>query len=123
MVRVPNLQSKNIKWDKKHIRKFRNSIMKQIKNMKGLKDIENDILYESYLTPIQLKHRFNSYNGTAFGVSHKLSQTTYFRPHMKDESIEGLYFIGSSTHPGNGVSVIIEGSKTLSKLIYSKYKL
>ncbi|MGL4913315.1 MAG: phytoene desaturase family protein [Romboutsia sp.] len=120
-VRVPNLQSKNIKWDKKHIRKFRNSIMKQIKNIKGLKDIENDILYESYLTPIQLKHRFNSYNGTAFGLSHKLNQTTYFRPHMKDENIEGMYFIGSSTHPGNGVSVIIEGSKILSKIICDKH--
>ena len=123
MVRVPNLQSKNIKWDKKQIRKFRNSVMNQVKNIKGLKDIESDILYESYLTPIQLKHKFNSYNGTAFGLSHKLNQTTYFRPHMKDESIEGLYFIGSSTHPGNGVSVIIEGSKTLSKLICDKYKL
>lgn len=117
MVRVPNLKYKNIKWDKNQIRKFRNNIIKQVKNIKGLEDIDNDILYESYLTPIQLKHRFNSYNGTAFGLSHKLNQTTYFRPHMKDENIEGMYFIGSSTHPGNGVSVIIEGSKVLSEII------
>ncbi len=121
MVRVPNLQYKNIKWNKDNINKFRNNIIRQIKNVKGLEHIEKEILYESYLTPIQLKYRFNSYNGTAFGLSHKLNQTTYFRPHIQEEDINGLYFIGSSTHPGNGVSVIIEGSKIISNEICKKY--
>ena len=121
MVRVPNLQYKNIKWNKGNINKFRNNIIRQIKNIKGLEHIEKEILYESYLTPIQLKYRFNSYNGTAFGLSHKLNQTTYFRPHIQEEDINGLYFIGSSTHPGNGVSVIIEGSKIISNKICKKY--
>ena len=121
MVRVPNLQYKNIKWNKHNINKFRNNIIRQIKNVKGLEHIEKEILYESYLTPIQLKYRFNSYNGTAFGLSHKLNQTTYFRPHIQEEGINGLYFIGSSTHPGNGVSVIIEGSKIISNEICKKY--
>lgn len=117
MVRVPNLEYKNIKWNKENIRKFRNIIINQLKNVKGLENLSKEILYESYLIPIQLKRKFNSYNGTAFGISHKLNQTTYFRPHIKDENTNGLYFIGSSTHPGNGVSVIIDGSKTLSKVI------
>ena len=55
-----------------------------------MENIENDILYESYLTPIHLKHKFYAHNGTAFGLSHKLNQTTYFRPHIKDENIKGL---------------------------------
>ncbi|HSQ88523.1 phytoene desaturase family protein [Romboutsia sp.] len=121
VVRVPNLQYKNIKWNKLNIRKLRNNIVKQLKNITGLEDIERNILYESYLTPIQLKYKFNSYNGTAFGLSHKLNQTIYFRPHIQDKDIEGLYFIGSSTHPGNGVSVIIEGSKIISDIICEKY--
>ena len=33
---------------------------------------------------------------------------------LKDENIKGLYYIGSSTHPGNGVSVIIDGSKLVA---------
>ena len=111
MVRVPNLKDSNIIWNKETVQKFRNRIIKELKNIDGLENIENDILYESYLTPIHLKHKFYSYNGTAFGLSHKLNQTAYFRPHIKDDNIKGLYYIGSSTHPGNGVSVIIEGSK------------
>ncbi|MDK2564464.1 phytoene desaturase family protein [Romboutsia sedimentorum] len=121
MVRVPNLEYKSIKWNKENIRKFRNIIINQLKNVKGLENLNKEILYESYLTPIQLKRRFNSYNGTAFGISHKLNQTTYFRPHINDENTNGLYFIGSSTHPGNGVSVIIDGSKLVCDEICKKY--
>ena len=113
MIRVPNLKDGNIKWNKETIQKFRNIIIKELKSINGLENIENDILYESYLTPVQLKYKFNSYNGAAFGLSHKLNQAAYFRPHIKDGTIKGLYYIGSSTHPGNGVSVIIEGTKIL----------
>ena len=114
MVRVPNLKDSNIIWNKDTVQKFRNRIIKELKNIDGLENIENDILYESYLTPIHLKHKFYAHNGTAFGLSHKLNQTAYFRPHIKDDNIKGLYYIGSSTHPGNGVSVIIDGSKIVA---------
>lgn len=117
MVRVPNLSYKNIKWTNKFIKYFRNIVINEIKQIKGLEDIEENIVYESYLTPIDFKNKFNSYYGTAFGLSHKLNQTVYFRPHIKDKKIDNLYFIGSSTHPGNGVSVIIQGSKVLANLI------
>ncbi|MGL6106336.1 phytoene desaturase family protein [Romboutsia sp.] len=117
VVRVPNLSAKNINWNEKFITEYRNNIINQVKQIKGLEDIEENIIYESYLTPVDLKNKFNSYKGTAFGISHKLNQTTYFRPHMKDKKIKNLYFIGSSTHPGNGVSVIIGGSKVLVEKI------
>jgi len=117
VVRVPNLTFKDVRWDKDTITRFRNIIINELKSIKDLEDIEENIEYEDYLTPVDLKKRFNSYNGTAFGLSHKLSQTIYFRPHIKSENIEGLYFIGSSTHPGNGVSVIIDGSKLVQQKI------
>ena len=65
MIRVPNLKDGNIKWNKETIQKFRNIIIKELKSINGLENIENDILYESYLTPVQLKYKFNSYNGAA----------------------------------------------------------
>ena len=52
MVRVPNLKDGNIKWNKETIQKFRNIIINELKNIEGLENIENEILYESYLTPI-----------------------------------------------------------------------
>ena len=117
MIRVPNLKDGKIKWNKKTIQNFRKIVINELKNIDGLENIEKEILYESYLTPVKLKYKFYSSNGTAFGLSHKLNQTAYFRPHIKDENIKGLYYIGSSTHPGNGVSVIIDGSKLVADKI------
>ena len=121
MVRVPNLTYKNIDWDENSIKKIRNKIIETLKDLNGLEDIEEHIEDEEYLTPLDLEEKFNAYKGCAFGLSHKLKQTAYLRPHIKSKCINGLYFIGSSTHPGNGVSVIIDGSKVLSELIYKDY--
>lgn len=122
VVRVPNLVGGDVKWDKESIGEFRNKIINTVKNIKELEDIEENILYEDYLTPIDLKENYNSYNGTAFGLSHKLTQSIYFRPHIKSKNTKGLYFIGSSTHPGNGVSIIIEGIKIVEQLIVEDFK-
>lgn len=123
VVRVPNLLSEDITWNKETVKEFRNTIINQVKLIKGLENIEQNIEYEDYLTPKDLKEKFNSYNGTAFGLSHKLSQTICFRPNIKSKNIEGLYFIGSSTHPGNGVSVIIDGSKLVEKKVEEDFKI
>lgn len=123
VLRVPNLKHKNINWDKRTIVNTRNSIINTIKHIKGMEDLEKHIVHEDYLTPVDFVRRFNSYNGTAFGLSHNLNQTIYFRPHIKSKKIKGLYFIGSSTHPGNGVSVVIDGTKLIQNQITADYKI
>lgn len=111
MFRVPNLGCKDIDWDNKTIKTTREKVMNSIKNIKGLEDIEEHIIYEKILTPKNLEEEYYSYKGSAFGIGHNLNQVGYFRPNIKSDKVKGLYFIGSSTHPGNGVSVIINGSK------------
>ena len=66
---------------------------------------------------MDFERQYNSYKGTAFGLGHNLSQVGYFRPHIKSDNVKNLYFIGSSTHPGNGVSVIINGSRLIVEQI------
>ena len=122
MLRVPNLSFNNINYDDNQIKTLKKYILNNLKNIEGLEDIENYILYENYLTPVDLEDKFNVYYGNAFGISHKISQSSYFRPHLKSKKVEGLYFINSSTHPGNGISVIIDGSKVLCNLIDKRKK-
>lgn len=117
MVRVPNTGFGDIVWNKETVRKYRDIVIEQIKKIRGLEDIQDYIKYESYITPIQFEKRFNCVYGNCFGISHKLSKMGYFRPHIKDKKIENMYYIGSSTHPGNGVSVIIEASKMVCEII------
>ena len=122
MLRVPNLSFDNINYDENQIKTLKKYILSRLKNIKELEDIENHILYEDYLTPIDLQNKFNTYYGNAFGLSHKISQSAYFRPHLKSKKVKGLYFIGSSIHPGNGVSVVIDGSKVLCEIIENNKK-
>lgn len=122
MVRVPNLSFETVKWTQKDIMNYRNVIIKYISHIKGMEDIEKHIECEEYLTPEDLEKEFNAFKGNAFGLSHKLTQNIYLRPHIKSEKIKGLYFIGSSTHPGNGVSIIINGTKVLANIICEDFR-
>lgn len=121
VVRVPNLLFNNIKWDNNTIRIMRNNTMSAIKKIGCLEDIEENIIYESYLTPDDLKSKFNSYAGTAFGLSPTLTQTNYFRPHFKSEAVKNLFFVGNSVHPGPGVSIVLLSSKlAVNEIINNK---
>lgn len=113
IMRVPNLEHKNIKWDKNMIISMRDKIINTIKNIKGLEDIEDNIIYENFLTPKELLKDFNSYKGCAFGIGNTLMQTNYFRPNAKSKNIKNLYFTGASTHPGSGVSIVLISSKLM----------
>ncbi|QGU96188.1 phytoene desaturase [Clostridium bovifaecis] len=111
VVRVPNLFFRNITWNENTVKFMRNQTITALKNISGLEDIEENIIYENYLTPQNLKDSFNSHGGTAFGLSPTLTQTNYFRPHLKSDNVKNLYFVGSSVHPGPGVSIVLLSSK------------
>lgn len=117
IVRVPNLLFDNIRWDENTINTLRQSIFKKLKSIKGLEDIDENIVFESYLTPKNLHSRFNSYGGAAFGLSPTLTQTNYFRPHIKSDTVDNLYFVGSSVHPGSGVSIVLLSSELVTEEI------
>ena len=117
VVRVPNLMFNQIKWNKETISALRERVFHALGNMEGFEDIEENILYEDYLTPEDLETRFNSYGGTAYGLSPTLLQTNYFRPPIKSREAENLYFVGSSVHPGAGVSIVLLSSKLAAEEI------
>ena len=88
-----------------------------MKNIKGLEDIEENIEYINYFTPLDMECKFNAYGGTAFGLSPTLKQMNYFRPHFKSRNAANLYFVGSSLHPGPGVSLVLNSAKLLTEEI------
>lgn len=117
IVRVPNLLAKNIEWNEDTIRTLRNRTISSLKQISGLQDIEENIVFESYVTPQDLLNRFNSYAGAAFGLSPTLTQANYFRPHLKSDTVDNLYFVGQSVHPGPGVSLVLLSAKLVAENI------
>jgi len=116
-VRVPNLSFGKIKWNEDRIKTMRDTILNQLSRIKGLEDIGENIVFEEYLTPLDLSTRFNSYHGTAFGLSPTLIQSNYFRPKIKSPRVDNLYFVGNSVHPGNGISLVLLSSRLAAEEI------
>jgi phytoene desaturase len=85
----------------------------------GLTDIEDHIKFEICHTPVDWQGRVNVAKGSVFGsINHNIFQMGYFRPHNKHSKIKNLYFVGGSTHPGNGVPLVLLSSKLTTERIF-----
>ncbi|KAL4534773.1 hypothetical protein Ndes2437A_g05531 [Nannochloris sp. 'desiccata'] len=87
----------------------------------GIGDVSKLIAHEMIITPPQWKERYGVQHGAAFGLSHTLDQLSLFRPADKDDAINGLYFVGASTRPGNGVPLCFIGAKLTAERILKDY--
>lgn len=56
------------------------------------------------------------WQGAAFGLSHDFFQSTYFRPSNR-APFQGVYFVGASTVPGNGIPMVLISAELLQQRI------
>lgn len=88
----------------------------------GLTDIDKHIKFEICYLPQTWKSLFNLTRGATFGsLGHNIFQMGYFRPHNKHRKYNNLYFTGGSTHPGNGVPLVLLSAKLTSERIFKDY--
>ena len=84
-------------------------------------DVESSIAAEFVITPQEWRDRYNIAHGAVFGLAHGLTQLACFRPPThtglpfwpETPTTEGLYFVGASTRPGNGVPLVMMGVKVV----------
>jgi phytoene desaturase len=60
---------------------------------------------------MDFERQFRAYRGATFGLQPTLRQSNHWRPQAKSMRCEGLYFTGSSTHPGAGVPIVLQNGK------------
>jgi phytoene desaturase (3,4-didehydrolycopene-forming) len=87
----------------------------------GEAGIEKKIGKELIIDPVDWEQRYGLKYGAAFGLSHGLRQLSLFRPSNKDNKISGLYFVGASTRPGNGVPLCFIGAKHTAERIMNDW--
>jgi phytoene desaturase len=83
----------------------------------GLADLESHIRVEASVTPPDWKNRYNLTRGSAHGLSHKLIQMGYLRPHHRHAHFRNLYFVGASTHPGTGLPSVLTSARLVAARI------
>lgn len=87
----------------------------------GIQDVEKHIKFETVFTPHNWLNIFNLSKGSTFGsLSHKLLQMGYFRPNNQHRKIKNLFFVGGSTHPGNGVPMTLISARLTTEKILKK---
>ncbi len=84
---------------------------------KLLPGLRENLVTKHFVTPDYFEKTLHSARGAGFGIEPCFTQSAYFRFHNKSEDIEGLYFVGASTHPGAGVPGVLSSAKVLERLI------
>ena len=107
-------------WDSM-VHKARNTVFATIEARTGARGLQQALLKEISNTPQSWKDAFNLDKGAILGLSHSFFNVLSFRPSTKHSSIDKLYFVGASTHPGTGVPICLAGSKLTSEQILEDF--
>ena len=108
--------------DWKQIReKARSAVLRRLKEA-GLDDLGEQIKFEICYMPKNWESCYNVKNGSVFGsLAHTIFQMGYFRPHNRHRKYRNLYFAGGSTHPGNGVPLVLLSARLTSARIINDF--
>lgn len=109
---------KRLKQDWQHLeRTTKDAVLRRLKKL-GLEDLEEHIKFEICYSPEDWEAACNISRGSVFGsLGHNIFQMGYFRPHNRHDKYKNLYFVGGSTHPGNGIPNVLISSKLVSERI------
>ena len=89
--------------------------LNQIEQMTGIADLQQRIVTKKLVGPADFANDFNSWQGTALGMSHRLSQSALFRPANRSKRIGNLYYVGGNTVPGIGLPMCLIGAELIYK--------
>ena len=102
-------------------KKTRTAVIQRLTQL-GLGDIEEHIKFEISYTPESWESACNISKGSVFGsLAHNIFQMGYFRPHNQHGRYKNLFFVGGSTHPGNGIPNVLLSARLTSERILNNY--
>ncbi|WP_411842492.1 phytoene desaturase family protein [Salinicoccus sp. HZC-1] len=108
---LSDIKTMKYQWTAETSKMYRDKIIGKIRELPGMEDIENEIVTETMVSPLDFEQQFNANNGATFGLKPTLTQSVHLRPQSKATHCDNLYFTGSSTHPGAGVPIVLLSSK------------
>jgi phytoene desaturase len=96
--------------------KARGHVFRRLKTL-GITDLDQHIKFETSLTPLSWRKRYNLAKGSTHGLSHNITQLAYFRPSNRHPRYRNLYFVGASTRPGTGIPTAMVSARLVAKRI------
>jgi phytoene desaturase len=120
IVPVANIKQNTIRNNEELKTKMKKAIFARLER-EGIPDFGSHIKFEKVFEQQSWKEVFNLYNGATFGsLSHNLLQMGYMRPHNQHRKYKNLFFVGGSTHPGNGAPMSLISARLTSEKILNE---
>ncbi len=115
---VPHLGNAAIDWAKE-APGYADRILGSLERL--MPDLRKHVVTKRWFTPEDFVSELSAFNGSAFSVAPKLTQSAWFRPHNRDAKIPGLYIAGAGTHPGAGLPGVINSAKATCRIIFDDF--
>lgn len=99
---------------------YRKAIIQKLNQIMG-ENIEPYIEVAEVLTPVSIESKTSSYMGSLYGTSSNSKMAAFMRHPNDSKTINGLYFVGGSVHPGGGIPLCLSSANIVANLINDKY--
>ncbi|MFC7689850.1 phytoene desaturase family protein [Paeniroseomonas aquatica] len=86
---------------------YRQTILDKLKRTAGMEDIEERIVVEGALTPVDIHERYKVLNGAIYGLASHGAFLGAFKPGNRSRQVKGLYLAGGAAHPGPGMPMVM----------------
>lgn len=115
---VPHTRS-DIPWEQLKAT-YAEKLIKRVSRKLGITNLHKHIVTKVIVTPNDWQHDYRVHLGSVFSLKHQFHQLLHKRPHNHYNDVKQLYLVGGSTHPGSGLSTIIQSAIIASDLIAKK---
>ncbi len=94
---------------------YTNQILDLLQDELDIPEIRKKLLVQKIFTGDDFKSRYNSFQGSALGLAHTMTQTALFRPRNYSKKVKNLYYTGGNTVPGIGVPMCFISAQLMYK--------
>ena len=98
------------------LEKLADGFLEQIRQTTSV-DLKSRTVSRTLFGPNDFKAKYNSWQSSMLGPSHKLTQSAFFRTPNKSKKVKNLYYVGASTVPGVGVPMCLIGAQLVHERI------
>jgi phytoene desaturase len=98
-------------------KKLADRFIQQIAKSIGVPTLAKKIVSLETFGPGDFKEKYNSWQGTALGMSHLLKQSAMWRIPNKSKKLKNLYYVGAGTVPGIGLPMCLISAQLVYKRV------
>ncbi|WP_127505399.1 phytoene desaturase family protein [Paenibacillus humicus] len=102
-------------WER-HRERYRGLVLDKLERM-GAEGLRGHIVYEEQFIPDDLRSLYGANGGSIYGTVTDRKLNGGFKIPSRSTALEGLYFVGGSTHPGGGVPMVTLSGQLTADLI------